>query len=138
MGDQAREAWAAARAHPLLALAGTLASLLLSLAAWNGARALAAIDKQTDAIEAIDKQTQSSIASLRDDLGTVRTDIARMQTLYQTQVPDIVQRVAEVEKAIRLLRWETEMSDYREDKQRERAAARRRPAAPARRRHIAP
>lgn len=127
MGDQAREAWAAARAHPLLAVAATLASLLLSLAAWNGARALAAIDKQTDAIEALDRQTQISIGSLRDDLGSVRTDIARMQTLYQTQVPDIVQRVAEAEKAIRLLRWEAEMLDYRADKEIERAARRRPP-----------
>jgi TolA-binding protein len=132
MSDKAREAWATLKEHPLRAVAATLAGLLMSLVAWNGSRALSAIDQQTSAIAALDKQvqmsigeldkkTQEAIGSLREDLGSVRTDIARMQTLYQAQVPDIVQRVAEVEKAIRVLRWELEMEDYREDKVHERA-----------------
>lgn len=122
MSDRLQAAWQQMREHPLLAVAGGLLALLLSLVAFNGARALSALDSQSDAIERLDRQTQEAFASLRDDLGEVRTDIARVQERYQAQVPDLSaqavemrRRLDELEKGMRLLQWQASMNDYARD-----------------------
>jgi hypothetical protein len=124
MSDTARAAWSALKEHPLRAVSATLATLLLSLITWNGSRALSAIDAQTQAISELDKKTHDALGSLRDDLGSMRAEMARMQTLYQVQVPDVVSRVERVEKSLRNLEWKIEMADYEQDKHEERALMR--------------
>lgn len=125
MSDRLQAAWQQMREHPLLAVAGGLLALLLSLVAFNGTRALSALDNQSAAIERLDRQTQEAFASLRDDLSEVRTDIARVQERYQAQVPDLTaqavemrRRLDELEKGMRLLQWQASMSDYARDNRR--------------------
>lgn len=125
MSDRLQAAWQQMREHPLLAVAGGLLALLLSLVAFNGTRALSALDNQSAAIERLDRQTQEAFASLRDDLSEVRTDIARVQERYQAQVPDLTaqavemrRRLDELEKGMRLLQWQASMSDYARDNHR--------------------
>lgn len=122
MSDRLQAAWQQMREHPLLAVAGGLLALLLSLVAFNGTRALSALDNQAAAIERLDRQTQEAFASLRDDLGEVRTDIARVQERYQAQVPDLSaqalearRRLDEMEKELRVLKWQVSMTDYQRD-----------------------
>lgn len=81
--------------HPLVRIpAGVVVSVALALAVWFGQRSVTALDAM-----------QTQVAQLS-------TSLARLETLYQAQVPNLSTRLDAAEKDLRLLRWEIEMQGY--------------------------
>lgn len=117
MSDQRAAAVKAFLDHPLVRIpAGVVVSVMLGLAVWFGQRSVTALDK------------------MEADITALSTSLTRLETLYQTQVPNLADRLETTEKDLRLLQWKMEMQDYhrvkaeedseREERRRDRAYAR--------------
>lgn len=95
MSDQRAAQIRAFLDHPLVRIpVGVVVACAMSLVIWLGMRSV----EKLDAME-------SQVAALS-------TSLARLETLYQAQVPDLSARLEAVEKDLRVLRWEIEMDGY--------------------------